>query len=346
MDETRSDAASIELSEEATGLNVRRLRLPAETEESRQLAAAERFISNWVTQMRTGRIFSDHSTETSMVRDHLHKAGLASSICLPLMTAGEIIGTLSIHRRVENAASRFSEADFKAATVLCAHAAAAVVNAQLQRQLYQDRAEVVRSLATAIEARMPYAVGHSDRVSEYAALLAAKLGLPGAERELVRIAGALHNIGMVGIDETVLLAPGPLDEEQREELRRHPAVGAKMIQAAGLPEAVRAAVYHHHERYDGAGYPDGLRGADIPLASRILAVADTFAACRANRPHRTRMSSAAALRLLTSVAGAQLDPDLVASFVELMPEVANTDGAYTEHEAEDARPDADDTATA
>jgi len=210
------------------------------------------------------------------------------------------------------------------------------MNVQLQRQLHQDRAEVVRSLATAIEARTPYAVGHSDRVSEYAALLATKLGLPPGEQDLIRIAGALHNIGMVGIDESVLLAPGPLTDSQWAELKRHPIVGAMMIEAAGLPETARAAVYHHHERYDGAGYPGGLRGEEIPLACRILAVADTFAACTARRPHRPRMSSPEALRILTSVAGTQLDPELVSAFAELLLELDSIDMPELEQSLQDA----------
>jgi HD-GYP domain-containing protein (c-di-GMP phosphodiesterase class II) len=168
-------------------------------------------------------------------------------------------------------------------------------------------------IALALEARIPGTTGHSRRVAEYARDLAEGMGLPPAQATKIAQAGTVHDIGKTCVPGTVLNKPGPLDERERGLVRRHATTGAAMVADLGDTE-LTAFVRHHHERYDGGGYPDRLAGEQIPLGARILAVADTFDALTSNRPYRRALEHAQALKVLGAEAGTQLDPQVVACF--------------------------------
>jgi diguanylate cyclase (GGDEF)-like protein len=168
-------------------------------------------------------------------------------------------------------------------------------------------------LARAVDARDAYTGEHSAGVGELAARIAARMGLETDEVELIRLAGSLHDVGKLAIPEDVLRKPGPLNEAERLVLERHPQIGFRMLDSLGV-EPVATWVLHHHERWDGAGYPDRLSGGAIPLGARILFVADAYDAMTTERVYRGRLTHEQAMRELERCAGTQFDPEVVAAF--------------------------------
>jgi diguanylate cyclase (GGDEF)-like protein/putative nucleotidyltransferase with HDIG domain len=181
-----------------------------------------------------------------------------------------------------------------------------------------DRAARYRaaaSLAQAVDARDTYTGSHSERVADLAARIAERLGCDGEHVELTRLAGSLHDLGKLAIPEEILRKPGPLTDAERLVLERHPQIGFRMLDSLGV-DPVAEWVLHHHERWDGAGYPDGLAGDEIPLGARIILVADAFDAMTSDRVYRPRRSVGDALVELERCAGTQFDPSVVAALGE------------------------------
>jgi response regulator RpfG family c-di-GMP phosphodiesterase len=178
----------------------------------------------------------------------------------------------------------------------------------------------VQMLARALEAKDAYTRGHSIRVSRYSVATACQLGLDGARLEGIRLGGELHDIGKIGTREAVLHKPGLLTADEFRQITEHPALGERMLWplAKESPDVLRI-VRSHHERLDGRGFPDGLRGEKIPFEARIVAVADAFDAMTTERPYRTSRSADAAIAELRHVAGTQLDPLAVEAFVAAFP---------------------------
>ena len=177
------------------------------------------------------------------------------------------------------------------------------------------RYRAAASLAKAVDARDTYTGSHSERVGELAAKVAKRLGLNAEQVELTRLAGSLHDLGKLAIPEEILRKPGTLTDSERLVLERHPQIGFRMLDSLGV-DPVADLVLHHHERWDGAGYPDGLRGEEIPLGARIIFVTDAYDAMTSDRIYRPRLSSQAALAELERCEGTQFDPGIVAAFVE------------------------------
>lgn len=171
-------------------------------------------------------------------------------------------------------------------------------------------------LARAIEARDPYTSGHAARVMTLAEVVAARLGWDEDQVEVLRIGAALHDIGKLAVPEHILRKPGPLEEAELAEVRLHPEEGARMISLIGTMRSAVPCVLHHHERWDGDGYPAGYAGEEIPPEARVLAVVDAFDAMTSDRPYRRARSAEAAVAELERCAGTQFDPDVVAVFVQ------------------------------
>jgi diguanylate cyclase (GGDEF)-like protein/putative nucleotidyltransferase with HDIG domain len=186
-----------------------------------------------------------------------------------------------------------------------------------------DRAARYRaaaSLAKAVDARDTYTGEHSESVAELAARIAVRVGLDTEHVELIRLAGRLHDLGKLAIPEEILQKPSELTDSERLVLERHPQIGFRMLDSLGV-EPVADVVLHHHERWDGAGYPDGLRGDAIPLGARIVFVADAYHAMTTDRVYRRKLSPEVALGELRRCAGSQFDPEIVSAFTE-DPEIA------------------------
>ncbi|HUG17072.1 MAG TPA: HD-GYP domain-containing protein [Thermomicrobiales bacterium] len=182
-------------------------------------------------------------------------------------------------------------------------------------QLRADTAAALAALVEIVELRDPYTAGHSRRVGEMARALALELGLTVEEADALESAGRVHDIGKLAIDPLVLTKPGKLDDAEWAEMQLHPVHGATVLARFNAYEQGYALVRHHHEAWDGSGYPDRLAGDDIPLGARILAVADTWDALTSNRPYRSGMDPATARRILEQGAGEQWDARVVAALI-------------------------------
>jgi HD-GYP domain-containing protein (c-di-GMP phosphodiesterase class II) len=172
----------------------------------------------------------------------------------------------------------------------------------------------LRGLITALEARVPGAAGHAERVATQSRLVARRLDLPPRAVRQIEWAARVHDVGKIVVSPEILQKPGSLVPCERVEVERHAVFGARLVASFEDPE-MTAIVRHHHERLDGSGYPDGLRGVEIPLGARIVAVADTFDALTSPRPYRETFSAGAAIELLEAEAGRTLDAEVVAAFV-------------------------------
>jgi putative nucleotidyltransferase with HDIG domain len=193
--------------------------------------------------------------------------------------------------------------------------------AEWQRERAESQRVTVatlEALVNAMEARDPYLRGHSSRVADLAATLAAHLGLSDDEVEQVRLAGRLHDIGKIGTREAVLNKQGPLTPEEYDHIRQHVMIGAQVLAPLGHLAPVLSGVRSHHERWDGAGYPDGLRGEDIPLAARIIGTAEVYDALCTSRPYQDKLSPAQAVRRMGELAGTVLDPRVYAALAEVV----------------------------
>jgi HD-GYP domain-containing protein (c-di-GMP phosphodiesterase class II) len=177
--------------------------------------------------------------------------------------------------------------------------------------------QTIFAFVRAIDARDPYTARHSEKVAGYAVALARALGLPPADCERIHLAGMLHDVGKVSLERSILHKAGPLDDEEWALVREHPALSAHIIGAVSRFAPFVPGARHHHERFDGRGYPDGLAGRAIPLDARILAVADSYDAMTSDRSYRPALSHAEAIARLAADAGSQFDPVCVRAFAAL-----------------------------
>jgi HD-GYP domain-containing protein (c-di-GMP phosphodiesterase class II) len=178
--------------------------------------------------------------------------------------------------------------------------------------------DVVAALVAALAAKDPITSSHTERCSWYAARLADELTLDESEATVVRLAALLHDIGKLAVPDEVLFKRGPLDAEEWEQMRRHPVAALSVLsQIQSVSDAIPA-ILHHHEHYDGSGYPDGLAGEQIPMASRILLVTDAFDAMTTDRPYRKAMPVEAAVEELKRNRGSQFDPEIVDAFLKIL----------------------------
>jgi HD-GYP domain-containing protein (c-di-GMP phosphodiesterase class II) len=191
---------------------------------------------------------------------------------------------------------------------------------RLYQRLQRSIGQSLLGLANALEAKDPYTRGHAERVAASGRALGRALALPPETVETIARAGLLHDIGKIGVPETVLGKPGPLDAREWGAMRRHPLIGAQIVAPYEFLAAAALVIRHHHERWDGSGYPDGLAGEAIPLGARVIAVADVYDALTSERPYRRALPHAVAVEHLVAEAGRTLDPGVVAAFVAATPD--------------------------
>lgn len=221
----------------------------------------------------------------------------------------------------------FNEDDVEILLSVGDQASVAVENARLQRELQGAYISTVSMLADVVEAKDPYTHGHCEMVSRYSRLTAEELKLEDYDRSLVCYGALLHDVGKIGVSDGVLNKPGPLLPEERELVRAHVRVGHDLIARVPALKTVADIVLHHHEWYDGSGYPEGLKGADIPIAARIVCVVDAYCAMITKRSYKEAYSDERARAELLRCAGTQFDPRVVDAFLKMldMPEAQDLD---------------------
>jgi len=183
------------------------------------------------------------------------------------------------------------------------------------RKVYLD---TIRALAAAIDAKDPYTKGHSERVAETSVALAEELNLPGREIENIEYTALLHDIGKIGIADSILGKKGSLTSEEFDKIKEHTIMGANIIEPVDFLKNSYWAIYHHHEKYNGKGYPDGIKSEDIPILARIIAVADAYDAMSSDRPYRKKLNKDKILKELKDQSGKQFDPEVVKALISVL----------------------------
>jgi len=195
------------------------------------------------------------------------------------------------------------------------------INAQLKEantQLKEAYYGTIESLRLAVDAKDSYTRGHSDRVSYYSVLIGKQLGLSEEDLDVLKQGALFHDVGKIGIPDAILQKPGKLTDDEYDDIKNHPSIGAKILGPAKIFEPLIPMVLHHHERYDGRGYPGGLKGEEIPFMARIVCVADSFDAMTSDRAYRPRFTVVKAMEEMENCKGTQFDPELVDAFMIAM----------------------------
>jgi diguanylate cyclase (GGDEF)-like protein len=237
---------------------------------------------------------------------------IESLIAIPVYVRENFHGIVICANRPDG----FEELEDDVLLALGNQAGAVLQNHRMHGELRGSYVATVRMLADAIECKDPSVRVHSDEVAAYVAAVADELTMEGQRREQLIFASLLHDVGKIGISERILLKPGQLTAEERNVIELHPRIGCRLIEQVPALRGMATAVLHHHERWDGRGYPSGLKGEEIPLEARIVCVADCFSAMTSDRPYRDGMSIEDACDELKQNAGTQFDPRIVQLFVE------------------------------
>ncbi len=268
--------------------------------------------------------------------DHLRAIipdlGFRSTLAVPLKTSDRVVGVIATAFAEPRS---FRKSEIERLTRFANQLSVAIEHVRQQEALRNMTFETVLALAESIESRDPYTGGHCKRLVAYAELLAREAGLTGADLETVRFGAALHDSGKVGVPDAVLKKTGPLTPEEWAEMRLHPYIGGQLCKRVSFLRHIYPVVYHHHERYDGTGYPDGLKGDEIPLAARIVTIADAYDAMTSERPYRGAANHEYAVAELRRCAGTQFDPELVELFIRALERerAAGADFGFAEEQA-------------
>jgi HD-GYP domain-containing protein (c-di-GMP phosphodiesterase class II) len=241
--------------------------------------------------------------------------GDGSLLAIPLKIRSQIFGVLV--SRTWNGQSRSAEKALYFLNILAEKASFSIENLALYENIYENLFSTLYAFVETIEAKDPYTKQHSTRVSNYGLTIARAMGCARDEEDILDIAGNLHDIGKIGIPDSILLKQGGLTDEEFEVIKRHPVIGSNIIGHFGMWTVEQEIIRHHHERWDGKGYPDNLKGEDIPFLSRIMSVADAYDAMTSDRSYRKKMEEEKVVNIIRENSGGQFDPDVVDTFLQI-----------------------------
>ncbi len=239
-----------------------------------------------------------------------------SVMAAPLELPQKRIGVVALVRDEDE--TPYTAQDLQLLGLFASHTASALQNAYLYSRLRIMNRDVIRSFAQAVEAKDRYTRGHSERVAGYACRLGRALGLTAKEIDQLHVAGMLHDIGKIGVPDHILNKPGALTEEEFSIMRQHSFMGREILGQVGAMRDVATLIYHHHERMDGRGYPEGLRGADVPFLARIIGLVDSYEAMTSSRAYRRALELDRVFANLEQGAGSQWDRDLTLAWLEIV----------------------------
>jgi putative nucleotidyltransferase with HDIG domain len=237
---------------------------------------------------------------------------IKSFMMTPLKIRNKLLGVLG--SLIMEGDRRFSEKNLYYLSFMANKAASAMESLALYENIYNNLLATLYAFVRAIEARDPYTKQHSSRVTRLALAMAKAMDCSSEEQEILNVAGHLHDIGKIGIRDEILLKPGRLNPDEFNVIKQHPVIGADIMDHMGLWHREKQIVRCHHERFDGTGYPDRLKGDEIPLLARILSIADVYDAIASDRAYRKRMEESKILGIMFGGAGTQFDPDIVDVF--------------------------------
>lgn len=250
-----------------------------------------------------------------------------SVLCVPIRIKERVLGTIELtNRRGEES---FSLDDLEMLQSIANQAAVAIENANLYRDVQRGYLETILALVQAVEEKDRYTRGHSERVTAFSVKTALAMGLPQHQVRMMEYAGVLHDIGKIGIDQSIIQKCGLLTPEEYLIVKNHPLIGERIVRPIGFLAEVLPAIAQHHERFDGCGYPLGLAGERIAIAARILAVADAYDAMITERPYRKPLPKPDAVAELLRCSGSQFDPTVVEHFIVLLhndPQIHRLEG--------------------
>ncbi|MDX9972270.1 MAG: HD domain-containing protein [FCB group bacterium] len=261
-------------------------------------------------------VLTSNAADDSRFGAHLSiiSCNIASAMCAPLTYQNERLGVLYVDTR--GTTNAFDKSDLELLVALSGPAAIAIRNAQFVSELEHAYHDTLLVLASAIEMRDHYTVGHTWRVTNFAVAMGRMLGWSEEELKRCEMGGVLHDVGKIAVEDAILRKPERLTQEEFEKMRIHPERGARMMQDCKALVPLIPYVLYHHERYDGKGYPYGLKGEEIPIEGRLLAVADTFDAMTSNRPYRKGLPAEVAIAELEKGKGTQFDAACVDALVQ------------------------------
>jgi len=242
--------------------------------------------------------------------------GVRSLITVPLLERGKAIGVLSVY---SDKPHRYRNWDLELLSIFASQVAVAISNARLFQEVQSNYINTIRVLINTIDVKDSYTFGHSERVATHAFLIARELGLCPEERQAIKFAGFLHDLGKISVDSVILRKEGFLSNEEWKEVFKHPEIGARIISQIPNLNHLSPLVLHHHARFAGGGYPDkNLKNERIPIGSRIIAVADAYEAMVSSRPYRNALEYRIAIEELKSCSNIQFDPRVVNAFLKVL----------------------------
>jgi len=286
---------------------------------------SEIVVSQTILQTAVRQQSSIISSDALVDERFIHSRSVAhlevrSAMCTPLINRGKVLGIVYVDSTSE--ANLFSREDLALFSAVSLKAGIAIDNARLYDDLRGLFYNTVETLVRTIQAKDQYTSGHSTRVSRYALLIADKLEMNTKEKHQIYLASMLHDIGKIGVPDELLHRPGKLTEEEMDRVRHHVQLGASMIEMLGEMHPIVPLIRHHHESWDGSGYPDGMKGEEIPLISRVISVADMYDAMTSDRPYRKRRSHEEAVDEIKTTSGTKLDPRVAEAFLQVLKEIS------------------------
>lgn len=277
-------------------------------------------IAGWVAENGEPVIVHDVQSDQRFFKgaDEMTKFVTRNMICVPVKSKDKILGVLQAINKKDG---DFDNDDLEALLGLANQVAIAIENANLYQDLKETFYGIAQALAETIEKRDPYTGGHTKRVMDYSFAIGKKMGLSKDLLEKLELSAILHDIGKIGVKDDILLKKGRLDHEEFKDMCMHAGYGSEILSHVRQLHDVIPGVRGHHERYDGTGYPDGLKDKDIPVIARIISVADTFDALTSDRPYRKALNKEKAFEELRKNVGTQFDAEVVEAFISVWEEV-------------------------
>jgi HD-GYP domain-containing protein (c-di-GMP phosphodiesterase class II) len=270
-------------------------------------------ISGWVAEHKEPVLVLDVESDIRFAKRQNEKYYTKSLICTPVLVSGELLGVININNK--GTKESFTEHDLDLLVAIAEQAGIIIHNANNYKELQGLYMNTISALTEAIDARDHYTKSHSEHVTEYALGIAEEMKLDKHTIDTIQDAGKLHDVGKIGIHDYILMKPGKLTLEEWEEVKMHSLKGEKILEPLTFLNGTISIIRSHHERYDGKGYPDELKGEEIPIGARILAVADSFDAMTTERPYRKVLTAQEAKEELIRSKGKQFDPQVVDAFL-------------------------------